>query len=392
MSDSDDKTTYTEKGEPIKWFNRTVDSFLDKTTLVFGGSGSGKTTAVEEILYLCKNHIPNYLVVAPKTSDTAYRSKLPAKCIKEDLTKKKLKTIWERQYFLTQLYNTANDVNVLESLFKKTSDRRSSAVIFSAAFSARRTIDNIEKSSFNFAQKKSQINIVKDLCTKKLKKIYKTSIRNNKAKLEAMAEANELDDKEKVALEYLDVNPRLMLIIDDSTEKFQMWMKYFKKGEENIFECIFYKGRWNYITLVFAAHDDKVVPPELRKNARVSYYMTSQALMASINKAQSGFTSQEKKFAQRAADVLFTDDINNIKTHQKLCYIREDPCPFRYMIANLYPDFRLGCAALYELANKMPKNDDGLSSNPYARDIVEQKEKRKPNRRRPIKTSKRKFG
>ena len=116
--DNDNKAIFTNKGEPIKWFDKSAKSFLDKTTLVFGGSGSGKTTIIEEILYLCKDSIPNYIVVAPKTSDTAYRGKLPGRCIKEDLTKSKLQKIWQRQYYFTQLYNTANDVNILESLFK----------------------------------------------------------------------------------------------------------------------------------------------------------------------------------------------------------------------------------------------------------------------------------
>jgi type IV secretory pathway VirB4 component len=54
------KTLYTSKNEPIRWFERTADCFLDKTTLIFGGTGSGKTTIIEEILYICKDYIPAY--------------------------------------------------------------------------------------------------------------------------------------------------------------------------------------------------------------------------------------------------------------------------------------------------------------------------------------------
>lgn len=373
--DNDNKAIFTNKGEPIKWFDRSANSFLDKTTLVFGGSGSGKTTIIEEILYLCKDSIPNYIVVAPKTSDTAYRGKLPGRCIKEDLTKSKLQKIWQRQYYFTQLYNTANDINILESLFNKAPDRKSFIMIQAISKSAKNKIYEIETNNkLNFAQKKSQISNIKDLCTKKIKVLYKKSIRQNRKLLETKNIDNKLTDQEKVALEYLDINPRLMMIIDDSTEKFQQWMKFFKKGEVNPFESIFYKGRWNYITLVFAAHDDKVIVPELRKNSRVTYYTTSQALMASLNKTQSGFTTQEKKFAQRCAELLFNDG-DGIKTFQKLCYIREDSCPWKYVIANLYPEFTLGSSSLRELAKKMPKIDDGLNDNPFLKGIVKQKKK-----------------
>ena len=67
---------------------------LHKTTLVFGSSGSGKTTIMEEILYLLKNHIPNYLVICSITTSQPYLKKLPAMCVKEDFTKELLQAIW----------------------------------------------------------------------------------------------------------------------------------------------------------------------------------------------------------------------------------------------------------------------------------------------------------
>ena len=374
------KTIYTKSGEPIKWLARSADSYLDKTTLIFGGSGSGKTTIIEEILFLCSKHIPNYIVVAPRTSDKAYRSKfknedIANRCIKEDLTKKKLQTIWQRQYYITQLYNTANDINVLESLFAKAPDKEIFVMIQAILKRATDKNSEIQKSSIlNYAQKKSQTSNIKELCAKKIKFLYKKSIRQNKEILYSKSISNTLTDKEKVALEYLDINPRLMIIIDDSTEKFQSWMKLFKKGEVNPFESIFYKGRWNYITLLFAAHDDKIIVPELRKNARITYYTTSQALVASLNKAQSGFTTQEKKFAQRCAEVLFNEE-DGIRTWQKLCYVREDSSPWRYIISNIYQDFNIGCNYLDNLVIKMPKIEDGLNSNPFLKNIVEQKNK-----------------
>lgn len=373
----DCKTIYTKNGEPIKWITRTADSYLDKTTLIFGGSGSGKTTIIEEILYLCNKYIPNYIVIAPKTSDKAYRNKnLPIRCIKEDLTKEKLQIIWKRQYNITQMYNIANDVTILENLFNKAPDRQTFVMIQAIIKRASDKTEEIQRNHIlNFAQKKSQTSNVKELCAKKIKSLYKKSIRQNREILSSKSIDGKLTDKEKVALEYLDINPRLMIIIDDSTEKFQSWMKLFKKGEINPFESIFYKGRWNYITLLFAAHDDKIIVPELRKNARITYYTTSQSLMASLNKAQSGFTTQEKKFAQRCAEVLFTDEEDGVKSWQKLCYVREDTSPWRYVIANLYPEFIIGSEPLHNLVNKMPKIEDGLNNNPYLKNIVTQKNK-----------------
>lgn len=364
--DLEKKIIRTSKGDPIQWLSKETNNHLDKTTLIFGGSGSGKTTIIEEILYLIKDHISNFLVIAPQTSDSAYRRKLPSRCIKEDLTKNKLKQIWDRQYNVTQIYNTANDVNILESLFKKSPDRQSHVMIEAIKKKAAEVINKIENNdNLDFGKKRSQKISVEELQIKRIKATYKAAIRKNKSSLEKM----QLQPHEKIALEYLDIDPRFCLIIDDCSEKFQTWMKYFKKGEVNPFDSIFYKGRHNYITLIFASHDDKIVPTELRKNARVTIYTNSQALVASINKTGNGFTSKDKKDAMDYASRVFGEERDGIKTHQKLCYIREEAPPFRYTIANLYPDFKLGGLALWNIVSKMPKKEDNLSSNPFAKDM-----------------------
>jgi hypothetical protein len=368
MADDESKTIYTNDGIAIPWFSKSYDNYLDKTTLIFGGSGSGKTKIIEEILHLCKDHIPNYIVIAPKTSDKDYRSKLPPRCICEDLTKKKLQNIWERQYYFTQVYNKANNIGILEKLFNRTPDRQALVMVRAIIQRAKDCMDIIEKSpTLDFGQKKSQKNAIEELMQKKIKHLFKKTIRQYREVLEKA----ELSDDEKVALEFLDINPRLMIIIDDCSEKFKGWMKLFKKGETNTFESIFYRGRWNFITLVIGAHDDKLLDTEFRKNARNTIYTSSQALVSSMNKSQSGFTAQEKKQASKIAERLFTSEDHGIKTYQKFCYVRESLTPFKYTIANLYPDFRLGAASLWELTNKMPKSDDGIENNPFLAEIVD---------------------
>jgi len=367
------KTLYTVDNESIPWFSKHVDNHLDKTTLIFGGTGSGKTTIIEEILYLIKDHIPNILVIAPKTSDHAYRQKLPSRCIKEDLTKTKLQKIWNRQYYATQLYNIANDINILESLFNLAPNRESIVLIEAVKRKASEMIRAIDTSNLDFGKKRAQREAIEELRLKRIKTIYKDSIKKNMSILERMT--SKMNDQQRTAIEYIDFNPRFCLIIDDSTEKFQVWMKYFKKGEVNPFECIFYKNRWNYLTLIIAAHDDKYINTEFRKNSRVTIYTSSQALVTSIDRKGNGFTPKEKKAAAAYASRVFgaDDDPNvkaDVKTHQKLCYIREDPRPFKYTIANRYPDFYLGCGPLRSLVSKMPKRDDNLAANPFVKDLV----------------------
>jgi len=382
--DTEDRTIYTDEDDPIPYFYGTVDDYLDRTVLLFGGSGKGKTTVLEDILYKLKSFIPNYLVIAPKTSENVYIKKLPARCIKQDLTKEMLLKIWERQEFITEIYNTANNIDVLSSLFVKCPDRQALIMIKAIAQRAADRIRAIENSNLDFGSKKSQTAHINDLRSKKVKTLYKASIRQTKDKLSRM----KLTDEEITALEYLDINPRFMLVVDDCSEKFEMWMKMFKKGEVNPINAIFFRGRWNFITFIFAAHDDKVVDTGLRKNARVTVYCGSKALMASLGKQGSGFTSQEKKLAQRMAGKLFVDEGTGdrrskaIPTHKKLCYIATDTTPWKYHIADQHPEFRLGATSLYDLVKKMPKVEANLSNNPFLKNLIsspkQSKKKRTP--------------
>lgn len=371
MSSNDDKSIFTDDGHELRWLPKDMDLYLDKTTLLFGASFTGKTVVIEEIMYMLKDHIPNYIVVANENSKKAYQNKLPPRCIRKDLSKKKIQQLWDRQFYTTQLYNTANDINVLESLFQKMPDRESIVMLNAIKKRAAECIQTIERSpNLNFAQKKSQKTAIEELQLKRVKDIYKITIRKNQQYLSKQR----LSPHETIALEYLDLNPRLMIIIDDCTDKFTMWMKYFKKGEVNPFSSIFYQGRHNYVTFVFAAHNDKIVESEFRQNSRVSIFTdTKSATTSFVNRTSNGYSRDEMKEAVKYITRVFKTESNGVKNHQKLCYVREDPYPFRYTIANLYPDFTLGCTAMYELSNKMPKKDDSLITNPYIKQLLKTK-------------------
>ena len=383
----DEKTLYTDDGVSIPWFTSDTDAYLNKTTLIFGGSGSGKTTIIEEILVHLQKACPNFLVIAPKTSRKAYSKKFPKRCIKEDLTKQKIEAIWQRQYYVTQMYNIANDMTVMESIFEKKPDRETKLLIAAIKKRTETFIDGVRRSSENWATKKGQITRIEELQEKRIRALYKKYIIKNQESLKRIT----LNKKQMVAVEYVDFNPNFTLVIDDSSEKISKWLKYWKKGnEESPIEKIFFKGRWQNITLVLGAHDDKFVPPELRKNGRNTIFCERSALIAGLNKQSSGYTKDQKKTAEKMALSIFDDESSKFRTHKKFVYVREDAKPFKYFIANLYPEIKMGCDALYDLAKSMPKQEDDFDSNPFLQQYIspgnsakkKKKAKYKPSRGR----------
>lgn len=374
----DEKTLYTADGFAIRWLKKLPEPFVDYTTLVLGSSGSGKTKIVEEILYTCRDEFINYLVIAPETTYTKYyANKFPRRCWKEDLTKEKLIEIWNRQFHVTMVCNIANDMVILEKVFRQVRDREAEAEIKICLSHSNILMDKIDRNDdYDHSKKKDLKNFVQDKKNGAIKKIYVESITRHRGVLLN----RELSQDERIAVEFLNVKPKLCIVIDDCTENLPKWQKYFKKNEENIFERIFFRGRHNNITLIIAAHDDLHISTSLRKNLRNCIFTCSKMLIASIERTNSGYSKSERDTLKHISDVVFNDVDTRIKTHKKVCYIREDPSPYQYTIANLYPDFSLANKLMLQLINRMPKKENQIVNNPYIKDIVkstEIKQKRK---------------
>ena len=356
----DERTIKTQDGTEIKWLPKNKDYFLDKVTLIIGGTGSGKTTIIQEILYLIKDDVPITLVVANEISVKAYVDKVPIRCISKDITKTKLTNIWKRQSHLTQCYEVANNMQNIENLFNKIPSQSEKMHILALQQSFMRHKKIIESdTSLSFSDRKSQAATLNELYSNKLKESYKSAIRKNYLKLQEL----DLTTIERNTLEYLDVNPRLVIILDDVSDKFKCWMNMYGKNDTNIFKSIFFQGRHNYITVLFAVHADSVVVPELRNNSRVTIFTSSSTAMTAFSRT-GAYSTNERKLINSIAPYIYDCDSGR-KSYQKLCYIREDPYPIRYTIANLYPDFKLGCQPLMDLINRMPKKKDNLEDNPY---------------------------
>lgn len=383
----DEKTIYTQEGTPIKWIERTYDMYFNKTALVLGGSESGKTVMLEEAINLLKEYIPNFIVVAPSTSRAAYKKKLPARCIKEDLSRRAWMALWERQVSVTQIFNIANDPEVLNSVGLKYGTKEIRVQVEAIIARGKGCIEAIQASNYDFAQKKAQVVKVEEIMKKRTREIYKVFIRENGAYLQKQ----DLNDKEKIAVVYVDLDPNLCLVIDDCSEMIESWIKLFKKGEFNPIKAIFFKGRWQNITLLFGAHDDKFFPTEIRKNAHTIIFCRSDTLVSAVGKAGSGYSKAQKRLAEEMAGRIFDDEHSKVKTHKKFIFCRAARPEFRYSIANLYPETRLGCDALRALSKIMPTAETGLENNRYFQAIASpgKNKKRggiKQRDKRPVKT------
>lgn len=353
---SDDRSLFLADRSKLRWFPKTHKHYLNKTTIIYGRTNSGKSTIIEEIMMLCKDYIPTVFVIAPtNSSNNAYTNKIPPQFILKDLDVEWLDKLLTRQKNSAGAYINANKIDMLKHLFDKVSDSTSQNLELSIIKKADNSIIFIDESNMEFAYKKSQKAQILEDRDAMLRKLYKTTIRFSKVILE---QDSTLSKSEKAALSFLDFNPNIMLILDDCASKFK---KLYKKS--SAIKEIFYEGRHYFFTTIISSQDDKEIDSELRKNTTISIFTTSQAATSNFERTSNGYAKHERVRAKYCIETIFKQDENDIKHFQKLVYLQNESDPFRFLIADLYDDFRMGSLPMWEYADRIGKRCDRLNKN-----------------------------
>jgi len=351
-----DKSLWLSDRTKLRWFEKTHEYYLNKTTIIYGRTNSGKSTIIDEIMYLCKDHIPTIFVIAPtNSSNNAYTDKIPSQFILKDLDAEWLDKLLTRQKNSAGAYINANKLEMLKKLFDKVSDSTSQNIELSIIKKADSSIIYLDESDIDFSSKKMQKAQILTERDAMLKKIYKTTIRYNKIKLE---NDRSLTKSQKATLSFLDFNPNIMLILDDCASKFK---KLYKKS--SAIKEIFYEGRHYFFTTIISAQDDKEIDSELRKNTTISIFTTAQSATSNFERASNGYPKHEKLKAKICTDAVFKQDVSDLKHFRKLVYIQNESDPFSYTIADLYDDFRMGSLPMWEYSDRIGKKNDLINKN-----------------------------
>lgn len=351
----DNKSLILDDGSRIEWFNKSYKNFLNKTTLLYGRTRSGKSTIILEIINLLKNHVPIPFIIS-KSNGEDFIGKVPKFCIKSNLTKEWLEDFLIKQKGRAKIYRQANDMRTLKDLFdriKTPQEEIKEKMILQTADKYIQIIEYNDK--LDYSMKRTRSDEIKNIQIDKLKNLYKSNIRQNKPFLESMFD--KLNKNEICCVRYVDFLPNALLIFDDCASIFKKWVK-----ESTVIKEIFYAGRWSYITFIITAQDDKEIDSELRKNAINSYFTTAQAAMANFTRASNSYTRAEKQKAELCIRKIFHANSGG-KNHKKLVYVQDREEPFLYTIAELMDDFKIGCPSLWELDRKMeekgkPENEE----------------------------------
>lgn len=345
------KDLHLEDGSVLKWFQKSHENFLNKTTIIYGRRESGKSTIVLEILSLLKDYISIPFIIS-QSNAADFIGRVPKNCIKSNITKEWLEEFLLAQKGRADLYNKANDMKTLKYLFDKIRTTQAESMEKQLLRMADKYISNIEfNPKLDYSAKREQIKAIQEMQVKKLVDLYKSNIRSYKHILDGMVD--KLNRDEICCLNYLDFVPHALLVFDDCASVFKKWVK-----ESTVIKEIFYNGRHCYITFIITSQDDKEIESELRKNAMVSFFTSQQAAIANFTRASNAYPKHEKIRADLCTKRVFKggDSVNNslkTKNFKKLVYIQNREDPFMYIIADLCGEFKMGCPSLWALDQKI---------------------------------------
>lgn len=345
----------------IKKFECDYTQFIDKSTLLFGESGSGKSSIIKDILFYLRGHIHQIIVFSPtdRQNKTYSRGLVPLPCIHYNISPDVLNNIWERQMALSQLYTKVNNLSTLESLYKKSCELPGVDLSLYV-----KGVDNIKKilsdykqeinkSNMDHNQILSNLNIKEQECNNLLMSIYKKCIEMNRNKL------TDLTTDEKYTLRYLNINPKIVVLFDDCTDILK------QLSNDHTLHKMFNQGRWMHMTTIFACHTDKALPPELKKNAFLTIFTGPKCASSYFTRTSNSFEKEDIKKAQEVIKQVFVESAK----YQKLVWTRES-CTYYKYTATMRNEFSFCAGIVVDYCDKIKTSENGNFVNRYSAEFT----------------------
>jgi len=342
------------------------DSFLHKTTVIYGSSGTGKSVIIKHILYLLKDIIPNVIVFAPTNElNHTYDNHVPPLCIHKDVDIELINSIYQRQVEAIDIFNLIHDQDKLYQLFLVCSSEEEQYIYNKIKKCTEAAIVQYDYSTVHISKKKADLTSIKKIQDNKIyefikhvikKKFNNTIIDNNK----------NLSEEQKRIVRYIDFNPNIILIFDDCADNVKEW------GTSKELLKLFFAGRHYHITTIIALQDEQMLTPKVRSNAFNSIFTQQRVATAYFGRNTNSFSKSERKLYEKYGEEIFhpneiTKSGEEIVNYKRLVYLRDDTYKIKYILANVYEEFIFGSEELWNLSNKCRNKDIKKSISKFSR-------------------------
>lgn len=362
----------TAGGHRLPALKLTAGMLVNKTIVLYGSSGTGKTVIIKNIMRVVSDQIDQILLVSPTEPSNRsydgyidpalihYSLDLPDPRDPKDTPAKRamrlLESIFKRQEMMAAIFTRASRSAVIAQLYQRLSAgerRESDGIIESLGRKRRRAVAEIHRThAADAGRAAEELKVVDEKFRDVAKLVHRRSLVPAVGRLWAR---RDLSEDERYTLRYLCFKPHLLLIFDDCAADLK---PYFKKA---VLRKLFYQNRHVFITMVISCQDDTDLPANLRKNAFVSIFAESIVCTANFDRASNSYP--------KATRVLVTESVGEVfKGFRKMAYIRDDSKKqyfYHLTCENSVPSL-FGSPALAQLCNAV--HADGVAmdkDNPF---------------------------
>jgi len=328
-----------------------AETFTNKSSVLFGVSGSGKTTTLKQILEVLNDECPQIMVICPsEPQNNTYGKFIPSPVIHYKFDIKLLDDIYERNALLTSIYRKANDVKTLEGLFNKVNDSTGRSIVTKINDLKNSNIQKTHDKFIDISKISSETKKINDTTEKMLIQVYKLFIGKHKRDLKD-EKRFKLSDDEKYAIKYLKLNPNMIVIMDDCSES----LANLKKDDIEIMSKYMMRGRHASMTTFICVHMDKQLKKELRLNAFNLIFCDRVSFNGFFEYKENQCDIDLKKTAREVQKLLNEEN-------QKLLFVREERKFYKYKITPGIVNRPFGNASLKKFCDKIKKKSGGIDT------------------------------
>ena len=348
----------SDDGVNIPCFYPKAIDLICNNIIIYGQSKSGKSKVVRHILKIISEYVTHAILISTtEKSNRDFEGLIPKELIYNEVNLELLKTIWDRQEAVTELYNKINDIVNLKRIF----DIVASPADQEMFNRYMRTKEKFIKECQNIYKEPGELEAVLANAEKefnsKLVKFFKGIIRIHRNYLLHKMDLIEMD---RDIVKFLDLNPNMVLIFDDCNADIATW------GKDPTVGKMFFQGRHNNLTTIYTMQDDAKLAPGLRKNAHISIFTSPGCAYTFSTKETNGLEKRGRKMRDAIIERVFRQD-TAVQHHRKLIFLKDNKEPFQYIVAKLWPTFRIGDPNIWEYCDRVKRDERATTTTAYNR-------------------------
>lgn len=226
---------------------------------------------------------------------------VPREYVYDDVSEDAFKRITSRQKRVKQAYDIAHNPEILERLFVRCASDQQRAMFSRIA----RMFEDFKRQHSEGVDEDTE-----NMYTEKKVSFLRSVIG---PRLATLARIPNLSDPETVAIKWFNINPNIVIVIDDCTTG----IEHLKNCDE-ILELIF-RGRHSMCTTILALHNETSILPKARMNISVSIFTDPGTARDFVTRA--GFQKKKRDEMFRYADKVLKD----VAPFTKMLYLGDAP-------------------------------------------------------------------